>query len=176
MNPNRNNNGLDLKQATEHCRWIAERQGEGFFLLRMLKNMPSGEKRIIRTMFFANKSMPFGSEIRQYLNANARSDLHIFYSVNAFSTDSAKAKNAVPGRLLHVDADKVELPPPGPQPTRIVESSPGNYHFLYELSDAVEPTEAARLNKAQQQQVKGDKGGHSAAKLLRLPGTRNAKY
>ena len=68
------------------------------------------------------------------------------------------------------------MPSPGPSPTRIVESSPGNHHFFWVLSEPVPPAELQAINRALTYVVRGDKGGHfSPAKLFRLAGTLNWK-
>jgi hypothetical protein len=74
-----------------------------------------------------------------------------------------------------VDADHCQLPPAGPTPTRIVESSPGHYHLFYRLTEAVSPADLQSINRALTHLVGGDRGGHSPAKLFRLPGTFNLK-
>ncbi len=167
---------LDLKCAAKHVEWLVEKQGEGLFCLRLVEDTADGKKNPRKTHFFPNRSDQIGLEIRQFLRREFRTGDHAFYSVSAFSEPVAKAIHAVPGRLLHVDADSVALPPNGPQPSRIVQSSPGNYHFFYVLKAPVEPPIAQELSRGLTHLVGGDIGGHSSAKLLRLPGTINAKY
>ncbi len=169
-------NELDLKSAAEHVEWITEKQGGGLFCLRLVQDGADGKKFPRKTRFFLNTTSQIGLEVRQFLRREFLTGDHVFYSVNAFSEPSARAIYAVPGRILHVDADAVALPPDGPPPSRIVQSSPGNYHFFYVLSAPVEPTVAQELSRGLTRLVGGDAGGHSSAKLLRLPGTINAKY
>jgi hypothetical protein len=166
----------DPAAAIEHCTWIANHQGPGNFVIKVLKDVRENKRAIIASGYFDNRGDCFEDEVRMFLNRNSSERVHIFYSVHAYSVSEAKAKFAVPGRLLHVDADGVKIPPNGPLPTRIVESSPGNYHFLYALNEPVQPKVAEELSLGLQRLVGGDVGGHSSAKLLRLVGTVNAKY
>ncbi len=169
----RNNvpNFIVVADAIEHLLWAMAYQGSGFLCIRIFNN---GVVR--KTGFFHNRDDDIEQQLRTFLKTNCQTGDHVFYSVNAFSEKSAKASYCVPGRILHVDADQVSLPPPGPMPTRIIESSPGNHHFFYVLDKAVSPQKAQKLSRRLTALVGGDKGGHSPAKLFRLPGTINAKY
>jgi len=169
-------NLLDLRAVTEQVEWVSELQGSGLFCLRLVSEDTSGKKFPRKTQFFDNRSGQIGLKVRQFLRQEFRTGDHVFYGVSAYSETRARAVHAVAGRLLHVDADNVPVPPPGPKPSRIVQSSPGNYHFFYVLDSPVKPSEAQRLSKGLTKLVGGDAGGHSAAKLLRMPGTINVKY
>ena len=68
----------------------------------------------------------------------------------------------------------MRVPPPGPAPTLIVNTSPGNHQFIYELDAEVSGEEIEAINQKLTGIVGGDTG-HSRAKLLRLPGTYNVK-
>jgi RepB DNA-primase from phage plasmid len=166
----------NLPVCLEHCEWISLRQGQGLFAIRVLADSPDGGKTVRATRFFDNRSQHFRDEVALFLRRNVQPSAHVFYSVSGFLEPRALAKLATPGRLLHVDADAVALPPRGPRPSRIVESSPGNYHFLYVIDQVVGREKREALSKALQQLVGGDAGGQSAGKLLRLPGTYNAKH
>ncbi|WP_170482256.1 DNA-primase RepB domain-containing protein [Ruegeria arenilitoris] len=168
---NKGRDYIDVAAAIEHLLWLLALQGDGFLCIRIF-----ADGRIRKTGFFHNRDDDIEQQLRAFLSENCRTGDHVFYSVNAFSERRARATHCVPGRLLHVDADRVSLPPPGPMPTRIIESSPGNYHFFYVLDKAVSPKKAQELNRQLTDLVGGDRGGHSPAKLLRLPGTLNAKY
>ncbi len=164
-------NFLNVEEAIEHLKWLIALQGAGYLCIRIFKN---GVVR--KTGFFHNRDDDIEQQLRVFLRKNCRTGDHVFYSVNAFSERRARATYCVLGRLLHVDADQVSLPPPGPMPSRIVESSPGNYHFFYVLDEPVSPKKAQDLSRKLTVLAGGDKGGHSPAKLFRLPGTLNAKY
>ncbi|WP_170774116.1 DNA-primase RepB domain-containing protein [Ruegeria lacuscaerulensis] len=162
---------IDVAAAIEHLLWLVALQGEGFLCIRIF----AGGK-VRKTGFFHNRDDDIEQQLRKFLCKHCRKGDHVFYSVNAFSVRSARASYCVPGRVLHVDADQVSLPPPGPMPTRIIESSPRNHHFFYALEEPISPQKAQTLSRTLTALVGGDKGGHSPAKLFRLPGTRNEKY
>lgn len=167
---------IDLDVCIEHCEWVVRQQADGLFAIRVLTDNSQGDRALTATQFFDNRSPLFRDEVALFLRRNCHHSAHVFYSVNSFKEPIARANLASPGRLLHVDADEVSLPPRGPRPSRIVESSPGNHHFIYVLDRPVIRFKAESLSKALQQLVGGDKGGQSVAKLLRLPGTFNAKH
>ena len=162
---------IDVEVAIEHLLWLIALQGEGYLCIRIFN-----DGKVRRTGFFHNRDSNIKQLLRAFLREHCRNGDHVFYSVNAFSERTARATYCVPGRLLHVDADQVSVPPSGPMPTRIVKSSPGNHHFFYVVNKPVSPEQAQKLSRKLTELVDGDKGGHSPAKLLRLPGTLNAKY
>lgn len=77
---------------------------------------------------------------------------------------------------LYVDGDGAEVPADFPQPTAIVQSSPGKKHYYWALSRAAEPQVAERLNKRLAYGMNADKSGWDLGQLLRPPGTVNHKY
>jgi hypothetical protein len=160
--------------ALEHARWVAARQATGFSMLRAMSN---GSKGLVATdvEYVRNDSTKLLEKLRRPLIDWMRRDLHIFYGVNAFKKQRAIKEYVVPGRLAHVDADGVSLPPPGPYPTRIVRTSPGNHQFLYELDAFPAADQLEAINRYLTVLVGGDRGGHQLAKLLRMPGTMNWK-
>jgi hypothetical protein len=139
--------------------------------------MSNGSKGLVNTdaVYLRNTTNRFAAEVRETLREWIRHDLHIFYAVNAFNQKRAQKENVVPGRLAHVDADGVLLPPPGPLPTRNIQTSQRNYQFLYEIDDCPDAAELESINRHLTALVKGDRGGHQLAKLFRMPGTINWK-
>lgn len=162
---------IHVATAVGHLKWIIKSQESGFICIRIFTN---GAVR--KSRFFHNRDKDIEDQFKEFLTNSCTMGDHVFYSVNAFSEQRAKATRCVPGRLLHVDADGVSVPPPGPMPTRIVQSSPGNHHFFYELDETVSPDQAQALSRELTILVGGDIGGHSPAKLFRLPGILNEKY
>ena len=88
---------------------------------------------------------------------------------------SRKADNAAEVLALWVDGDGARVPEMWPQPTAVVESSPGRHHYYWRLTRPVAPEEAARLNKRLCYGMGGDKGKWGLGKVLRAPGTLNYK-
>ena len=165
-------NRPDLEAAVEHILWVSKWQHEGYILLAAMRD---GDGRFVERCWFHNRDMALAVKLRRFLRRYADQNLTILYSANSFSKREAKAIYANSSRLAFVDADRTALPVPGPSPTRIVRSSPGNHHLFWVLSEAVSATDLQAINRALTHVVEGDRGGHSPAKLFRLPGTLNCK-
>jgi len=175
MNSRFNFTRPDLDAAVEHACWVAARQAQGhWLLLKAMSNCANGLTSA-DAIYLQNDSQRLAADARSGLRDWLRSEYHIFYSVNGFREQRALKECVVPGRLAQVDADGVVLPPPGPQPTRIVRTSPGNHQFLYELDRFPESHQLESISRYLTRLVGGDRGGHQLAKLLRLPGTINWK-
>ena len=160
----------DLSATVRHCEWVAERQGAGFFVLRCFVR-----GRPVASTFINNRDPKFSQKVKAWLERELHGQGSHFLFGKRIHAGSRRADWVQSSRLAHVDADGVPLPPPGPQPTCIVRTSPGNSQFLYELDRLVSADEVHAISKALTLLVGGDRGGHSPAKLLRLPGTINAK-
>lgn len=92
-------------------------------------------------------------------------------------TDSRRIKeNAAAVLALWGDLDGCELPNGSLKPTAVVESSPGNYHAYWRLSDAIPPELAEGLNRRIAARIGADPSGFDLTQLLRVPGTTNHKY
>jgi RepB DNA-primase from phage plasmid len=78
-------------------------------------------------------------------------------------------------QALWVDGDGARVPKDWPQPTAVVESSPGRHHFYWRLTRPIDPAEAAQLNKRLCYGMGGDKGKWGLGTVLRAPGTLNYK-
>jgi len=165
----------DLEAAVEHARWVAARQPDGLFLLRAFIN--DGPKRLkqIAVLYCDNRDPDFELKLRRFLQRCVQRGWHVFYGVNSFDREEAKAANVLRSRMAQVDADGVAFPIPGPCPTRIISTSPRNYQLLYELDRELPRAEVETISKYFTHLTGGDSGGHSAAKLLRMPGTLNLK-
>src|SRR5262245_4771159 len=120
----------DLEEAVKHACWVAKRQPNGLFLLRVFKNDGLGRLTRVAVRYYDNRSRYFERKLRCFLLRYLQRDCHIFYGVNAFAVEKATATNVLPSRMAHVDADAAAFPIPGPCPTRIISTSPGNYQLL----------------------------------------------
>jgi hypothetical protein len=170
MSPTRNK--LDLASAVEHIRWVSKWQAEGYILLGAMRD---ADRSFVERFWLSNRDPELSAKVRDFLLRRDQDDVTFLYSANSFSKKEAKAPYANPSRLAFADADRTSLSSPGPSPTRIVESSPGNHHFFWVLSEPVARAELQAINRTLTHIVGGDKGGHSPAKLFRLPGTLNRK-
>jgi hypothetical protein len=92
-------------------------------------------------------------------------------------TGSRRTKEyAAPVLALWADADGAPVPPEAPEPTAVVESSPGHAHLFWRLRRPVSPQKAEELNRRLIVCVGADRSGWDLTQLLRPPGTRNRKY
>ncbi len=92
-------------------------------------------------------------------------------------TEERRAKDtAAPVRALYADGDGAQVPEDVPEPSVVVESSPGRTQLYWLLSRPVEPGAAERLNRRLARAVGADMSGWDLTQLLRVPGTRNRKY
>jgi|SRR5215211_1353712 len=99
-----------------------------------------------------------------------------YFGVHLFRrSGSRKADNAAEVLALWVDGDGAQVPEKWPQPTAVVESSPGRHHFYWRLTRSIAPEEAAQLNKRLCYGMEGDKGKWGLGTVLRAPGTLNYK-
>jgi hypothetical protein len=85
-------------------------------------------------------------------------------------------ENAAPLRALYVDGDGAYPGDGLPQPTAIIESSPGRLQMWWRLDSDVPPETGEDLNRRLAYAMRADKGGWDLTQLMRLPGTKNHKY
>src|SRR5215211_7876146 len=76
---------------------------------------------------------------------------------------------------LWVDGDGARVPDDWPQPTAVVESSPGRHHYYWRLTKTIAPEHAAQLNRRLCYGMGGDRGKWALGTVLRAPGTLNYK-
>jgi hypothetical protein len=98
-----------------------------------------------------------------------------YYSPNAFSKRRRLAEFALSTSLAWCDIDGADPKQFRPQPTILIETSPGRYQGLWKFNTAVEPAQAEAVSRHLTNTYHGDKGGWSITKMLRLPGTLNHK-
>jgi len=87
-----------------------------------------------------------------------------------------KKENAARLWCLYVDGDGAQVPPNIPQPTAVVQSSPGREQFYWRLTEAIDPASGEALNKRLAYAMGADRSGWDLTQLLRVPGTLNRKY
>ena len=166
----------DIEAAVEHILWCAEWQADGYVVVSAFNSDRGGRLKPGRRHWVHNDDADLAEQVRAVLNRYRDGDATLFYSACSFSRKNAKAEYANPCALAYVDADGVVLPDGFPRPTRVVASSNTGEHWFWALSADLEPNDLQRLSKAVTYHVGGDKGGHSPAKLFRLPGFFNHKY
>jgi len=115
-------------------------------------------------------------EAADYLLGESEAGRDAYFGVHLFrQPGSRKADNAVEIFALWVDGDGALVPEMWPQPTAVVESSPGRHHYYWRLTRPIAPEEAAQLNQRLCYGMGGDKGKWGLGTVLRAPGTLNYK-
>jgi hypothetical protein len=115
-------------------------------------------------------------EAANYLLAESEGGRDAYFGVHLFKrAGNRRATNAAEILSLWVDGDGTQVPEEWPQPTAVVESSPGREHFYWRLTRPIEPEYAAQLNKRLCYGMGGDKGKWGLGTVLRAPGTFNYK-
>ena len=115
-------------------------------------------------------------EAAEYLLEQSQAGRDAYFGVHLFRRPgNRKGENAAEVLALWVDGDGARVPKDWPQPTAVVESSPGREHFYWRLTRPIAPEEAARLNKRLCYGMGGDKGKWGLGTVLRAPGTLNYK-
>lgn len=84
---------------------------------------------------------------------------------------------AAPLAALYVDLDRATLEHPAvPEPSLVVQSSPGRLQCYWQLSQPVDPAAGETLNRRLAYALGADRSGWDLTQLLRVPGTPNRKY
>jgi hypothetical protein len=111
-----------------------------------------------------------------YLLKQSQTRRDAYFGVHLFRrSGNRKAENAAEVLALWVDGDGARVLKNWPQPTAVVESSPGRHHFYWRLTQPIDPEYAAQLNKRLCYGMSGDKGKWGLGTILRAPGTLNYK-
>jgi hypothetical protein len=111
-----------------------------------------------------------------YLEAESDKGRDAYFGVHLFTRPGTRrAKSAAEILALWVDGDGAKVPEEWPQPTAVVESSPGRQHYYWRLTRPIAPEHAAQLNKRLCYGMGGDKGKWALGTVLRAPGTLNYK-
>lgn len=99
----------------------------------------------------------------------------LYFCPNAFSRRQRLADFALPTPLAWCDIDDTDPRLFRPQPTILVETSPGRFQGIWQFTTAAKPARAEAVSRYLTDTYHGDRGGWSVTKMLRLPGTLNHK-
>jgi hypothetical protein len=117
-----------------------------------------------------------GEEAAAYLEAESGRGRDAYFAVHLFTrAGTRKGEYAAEILALWVDGDGARVPETWPQPTAVIESSPGRHHYYWRLTRPIDPQEAAQLNRRLAYGMGGDKGKWGLGTVLRAPGTLNYK-
>lgn len=121
---------------------------------------------------------PGGAEkAADYLMRQSDKGREAYFGVHLYRTETnRKAENAADTvSALWADGDGAQVPEDWPQPTLVIESSPGRHHYYWSLNYPIDAKRAATLNKRIAYGMGADKGKWALGTVLRAPGTRNYK-
>jgi RepB DNA-primase from phage plasmid len=99
----------------------------------------------------------------------------LYYCPNSFSRRKRLAMFALSTPFAWCDIDSANPDRFRPQPTILVETSPGRYQGLWQFGTAAKPARAEAVSRHLTNTYHGDRGGWSITKMLRLPSTLNHK-
>jgi hypothetical protein len=122
----------------------------------------------------------YATDIREaitWLEREAReSGRDTFFCAHPLTAPRRIKANAGDMWAAYVDGDGAQVPDWMPQPTAMVESSPGRHHYYWRFTRLVAPTEGEAINKRLAYAIGADRSGWDLTQGLRPPGFRNWKY
>ena len=117
--------------------------------------------------FFSRDEFPL---IKQFIKDHSDHDL--YFCPHGFNRRVRQKTEAVIPNLLWADLDFVTPIGMKPKPTIAIQSSPGRFYGLWELSQPMNE----ELNRRLTYMLGADKGGWDLTQVIRIPGTINYKY
>src|SRR5215217_4752114 len=100
----------------------------------------------------------------------------VYFGAHLLSRRRRVKANAALLLALYADGDGARVRDGMPEPTAVVESSPGREQFYWGLESPMPPQEAELLNRRLAFAMGADESGWDLTQLLRVPGTPNHKY
>jgi P4 family phage/plasmid primase-like protien len=145
--------------------------GRGEIAISFTKHSPD---TTFKTDFFAYPGQT--KEAAEHTLRLSETGHDVWHCAHLLTSRRRVKKNAAPVTALYVDGDGAQVPDNIPQPTAVVQSSPGREQLYWRLSMPVPPTIGEDLNRRLAYAIGADKSGWDLTQLLRPPGTRNFKY
>jgi hypothetical protein len=99
----------------------------------------------------------------------------LYFCPNAFSEARRLKPFALPSRWALCDIDDADPEGYDPKPSILWETSPNRHQGLWNCHKVFPARDAERISRNLRDAFGGDKGGWSATKMLRIPGTINHK-
>lgn len=101
----------------------------------------------------------------------------VYLCGHLLTTRRRRKATAAPLTSLYVDLDHADLKSAAvPEPSVVIESSPGRLQCYWALAEPVAPAVGEALNRRLAAALSADPSGWDLTQLLRVPGTRNHKY
>jgi hypothetical protein len=134
----------------------------------------SGKLTNHRAAYFQYPEEIDGAE--QFCLRHSSEEREVYFCAHLLSRRRRIKPNAAPLLALYADGDGAPVRDGMPEPTAVVESSPGREQFYWRLALPVPPQEAELLNRRLAYAMGADESGWDLTQLLRVPGTPNHKY
>lgn len=115
-------------------------------------------------------------EAEEWCLAHSEEGRETYFCAHLLTKRRRIQEHAAPVLSLWADADGSCLPGHIPEPTAVVETSPGRQHLFWRLDRPLPSREAEILNRRLARAIGADPSGWDLGQLLRPPGTRNQKY
>ncbi len=116
------------------------------------------------------------TDAAQHALRRNRAGEDVYVCVHLLTREERKKEWAGSVHTLWADGDGAQIPEGFPEPTLVVESSPGRHHYYWRLTEAITPARAETLNRKIAEKIGADLSGWDMTQLLRVPGTKNHKY
>jgi hypothetical protein len=100
----------------------------------------------------------------------------VYFCAHLLSRRRRIKANAAPVSTLYADGDGATVGDGIPEPTAVVQSSPGREQFFWGMLSPMPPQEAELLNRRLSYAMGADESGWDLSQLMRVPGTHNHKY
>lgn len=104
---------------------------------------------------------------------------NVWFGISLLKTQERSRGNSLPMSFLWADLDETHpnsIPKEIPEPSMLLESSPGRYQAFWRLSELIDPLDAQELSKRLAYAVSADHSGWDLEQILRIPLTFNHKY
>lgn len=147
--------------------WAAQPHHAGLFGILATKNWDTGE-------WTNHPCSAFSPNPPNTVAVEGADDL--YFTPCLFNEPRARKDHAEPSRLLYADLDEVDPNTLDIPPSLAWETSPDRFQAIWILDRALNTKTFERLNQRLTYATGADKGGWSATKVLRVPGSRSTKY
>ena len=135
---------------------------------------PSGRLVRVRERFFAYPDE--AARAAEWCRLSSEAGREAFFCVHLLTRRRRLKGCASPIMALWAESDGEEDLSGAPEPTAMVESSPGRRHLFWRLMRPLDGPDAERLNRRLAAAVNADPSGWDLSQMSRPPGTRNMKY
>ena len=137
---------------------------------------PDNPRADFKQKFFAWPEQK--DELQKFVD-KAALHLNVWFGVNMLSAEKRRKEFCIPDNLVWCDVDTCDPAKLTPQPSILIESSPGRFQAIWRLEEDVVPEIAADYSKRIAYRYRNDgadPSGWDLTQLLRVPFSYNFKY